>query len=102
MRPKERCGDEEADILVTCPGMEPGTDEGPGATLSRSFSAFRRSTSSCGESRVERPEMGSPKGSFLRAKGWGQAAEPAALEPLTPTVPQHPPGFLNTGTAAPG
>lgn len=36
-------------MLVTWPGTEPGTAEGPGATLSRSFSAFRRSTSSWGE-----------------------------------------------------
>lgn len=36
-------------MLVMWPGMDPGTAEGPGATLSRSFSAFRRSTSSWGK-----------------------------------------------------
>lgn len=46
--PSERRGEEEADVLVTWPGTEPGTAEGPGATLSRSFSAFSRSTSSWG------------------------------------------------------
>lgn len=48
--PSERRGDEEAEVLVMWPGMDPGTAEGPGATLSRSFSAFRRSTSSWGRS----------------------------------------------------
>lgn len=46
VRPKERRGEEEADVLVIWLGTEPGTAEGPGATLRRSFSAFRRSTSS--------------------------------------------------------
>lgn len=51
VRPKERRGEEEADVLVTWLGTEPGTAEGPGATLRRSFSAFRRSTSSWGRTR---------------------------------------------------
>lgn len=44
--PKERLGEEEADELKTWPGIELGTEEGPGITFNRSFSAFSRSTSS--------------------------------------------------------
>lgn len=51
VRPKERRGEEEADVLVIWLGTEPGTAEGPGATLRRSFSAFSRSTSSWGRTR---------------------------------------------------
>lgn len=51
VRPKERRGEEEADVLVMWLGTAPSTAEGPGATLRRSFSAFRRSTSSWGTTR---------------------------------------------------
>ena len=46
-RPKERRGEGRADDPGICPGAEPA--EGPGATFSRSFSAFSRSTSNCGK-----------------------------------------------------
>lgn len=48
-RPRERRGDDKADDPGACPGVEP--EEGPGATFSRSFSAFSRSTSNCGKNR---------------------------------------------------
>ena len=48
-RPKERRGEGRAEDPGICPGAEPA--EGPGATFSRSFSAFSRSTSNCGENR---------------------------------------------------
>lgn len=54
LRPRERRGEEEAEVLVMWPGTEPGTAEGPGATFSLSFSAFRRSTSSWWRSRDSR------------------------------------------------
>lgn len=64
-RPRERRGEANAEDPGTCPGVEP--EEGPGATFSRSFSAFSRSTSSCRENRrgqshrVGRiPELGLP------------------------------------------
>lgn len=51
-RPRERRGDDRVDDPGTCPGVEP--EEGPGATFSRSFSAFSRSTSNCGKNRQAR------------------------------------------------
>lgn len=74
-------------MLLMCPGMEPGTDEGPGTTLSRSFSAFKRSTSSCGEGR-------------------GYRAEPVAMDPdqepssslSTPSTRKTDPGLVRQGS----
>lgn len=63
-RPRERRGEANADDPGTCPGVEP--DEGPGATFSRSFSAFSRSTSSCGENRRGRAtELDGSQGSVF-------------------------------------
>lgn len=55
-RPRERRGDDRADDPGTCPGVEP--EEGPGATFSRSFSAFSKSTSNCGQKRQGRWQGG--------------------------------------------
>lgn len=77
-RPKERRGDGSADDPGTCPGAEPAA--GPGATFSRSFSAFSRSTSSCGDNRWEGQR--------------GAGARPGALEPrfaMAPILPRPPP-----------
>lgn len=60
-RPSERRGDERADDPGTCPGVEP--EEGPGATFSRSFSAFSRSTSNCGRT----DKAGQQGGTHLKA-----------------------------------